>query len=106
MLALPEQFVEHAYPEEVELEMQRLILRHEVGEEAHVEVLLFLAQIENPELLQVLEAGVDGHVQVRDIALLDLEQLLQELRVFLALGHDVGVLVGRVAHDLGSEIHY
>lgn len=56
-------FVHHLYEQEVELRGVGLVGRHQVGEYAQRQHRL-VAYLEDPHLLYVFEAGVDGHVEV------------------------------------------
>ena len=50
--------------------------------------------MENPHLFDILQACVDGHVEVMGILYIDLLKFLIELLVFFAFGDDIGFGVG------------
>ena len=66
---------------------------------------MLFAKIENAKLFDILEVGVDCHVEIVDITFLDLQEFLVELGVLPTFLDDVGVFIERVIHYLEGEVH-
>jgi hypothetical protein len=96
--------VEELDPEEVEFAGVGFVGRHEVGVEADCEV-RFSADSEDPQILNILQAGVDGHVEVVTVLDLHLLQLLVEFLVLLALAYDVCLRVVWMLQGLLEKTH-
>lgn len=88
-VGVPEELVEHPDPQQVKLAGEFLVGRHEVAVEMHVDVLPLL-NLKHLHVFDILQVGVDRHVQIVEVGSLHLQTLLVKLGVFLALLNDVG----------------
>lgn len=102
---LPQSLVEHPHPKQIKPRGHFLEWRHEVSEDADEEHAGPAVNLEHAEPLNVLQTGIDRHVQVVRVGHLQLLQLLLKLGVFLALPHDVTPRVTLQRQNLLSKIH-
>jgi hypothetical protein len=102
---LPQSLVEHPHPKQIKPRGHFLEWRHEVSEDADEERAGLVVNLEHAEPLNVLQTGIDRHVQVVRVGHRQLLQLLLKLGVFLALPHDVTPRVTLQRQNLVSKIH-